>query len=253
MRWRCKTQCAASAMDAPLPVSSTTLRCGALCSLPLFFSSLSYHRRSIAHRPNPSAMAFLLDSSIKHPSHLLLHHSASFPTHSACSMAGNRHTTAGRHWSHTSSTLTDDHVLYSPHPRWPFPRQLPSVIGVKTPCSNLQGRHGHAHRLLTLGKAWRRPARATTMGNTRRRLVQRRLVWRRQPVRAKVLDGLRMEGTEIERGREGGRKEQKGEDKNMQGDICKYLPPPRQHVACHVGLGYLRGAFGTLDETPHRM
>ena len=56
MRWRCRTQCAASAMDAPLPVSSTTLRCGALCSLPLFFSSLLYHRRSTARRPNPSAI-----------------------------------------------------------------------------------------------------------------------------------------------------------------------------------------------------
>ena len=70
---------------------------------------------------------------------------------------------------------------------------------------------------------------------------------------AEVLDERRWkaerEGGRLEREEE---KEQIGEDKNIQGDFCKYLPL-WQHVACHVGFGCLCGTFGTSDETLNRV
>jgi len=70
---------------------------------------------------------------------------------------------------------------------------------------------------------------------------------------AEVLDEWRWkaerEGRRLEREEE---KEQMGEDKNIQGDFCKYLPL-WQHVAGHVGFGRLCGAFGTSDETLNRV
>ena len=70
---------------------------------------------------------------------------------------------------------------------------------------------------------------------------------------AEVLDERRWKGE-----REGGRlerkeeKEQTGEDKNIQGDFCKYLLL-WQYVPCHVGFRRLCGAFVTSDETLNRV
>ena len=76
---------------------------------------------------------------------------------------------------------------------------------------------------------------------------------RAEQTMAEVLDERRWKGE-----REGGRlerkeeKEQTGEDKNIQGDFCKYLPL-WQHAACHVGFGRLCGALGISDETLNRV
>ena len=81
----------------------------------------------------------------------------------------------------------------------------------------------------------------------------------RRPASGRADHGGGARRTEMEgREREGGRlerkeeKEQMGEDKNIQGDFCKYLPLC-QHVACHVGFGRLCGALGTSDETLNRV